>query len=105
MVDTSSGRSKRISNPSPEAGEYSPEKGQILIPMLRGQKQTTVRIRTKNNSFVYSQDRIDKSGQKLPMMSQTLHSSSRDHSPSQLWEIRRKRQEQIQKYKEYKLQK
>ena len=79
----------------------------MLVPMLRQQKQTTVRIRTKNNSYVYSQDKFDSSAQKLPkMMSQTLQNSpSRDQSPSQMWEVRRKKQEQIQKYKEFKLQK
>lgn len=106
MVDPGSGRSRRISNQSPSAGEYSPEKGQILIPMLRQEKTTTVRIRTKNNSFIYGQDSIGSSSKRLPMMSSTQNTSPRaDESQSMLWEMRRQKQEQIQKYKEYKLQK
>lgn len=65
-----------------------------LVPVVR-REMTTVRIRTKNNSFVYGEQSMDELNESRMLDPQEIN---------MMWQKKRQTQEKIQEYKEIKLQ-
>jgi hypothetical protein len=82
-------------NVSHYSGSNSLGKKASLIPMHRD--LTTVRVRTKNNSFIYGEQSMnDQMNETSQMMD--------PHEINMMWQRKRQTQDKIQEYKETKLQ-
>lgn len=90
-------------NASQYSNENSPRKSMNMIPVRRN-NMTTVRVRTKNNSYVYGEQDMDDAPMNMGSSGMGNMNMMDQNELHMIALKKRLTQEKIQKYKEFKLQ-
>jgi len=102
IIDRETGKTLNM-NASQYSNENSPRKSMNMIPVRRN-NLTTVRVRTKNNSYVYGEQDMDDAPMNMGSSGMGNMNMMDQNELHMIALKKRLTQEKIQKYKEFKLQ-